>query len=217
MLFFIISLSPCKHFKSPNLFRCYLKVKFAVPVCAEDIANPKHPLRFHQFINNMKRSTPHPPAAPQDVPKATPPTETEPQASPSDQQAQQPQNASEEAGHDRHADVSQTAQDPAYASTDTCSLSTSGKGNVNLGPKSSSSTMQESMGTSTGTATGTEQGLMNLVPYDVMSRTLSRGGPMPGGQVCTAPCLHALHCNHSSQMRAAAVSMLVHASCLFRA
>ena len=196
MLLHLLTIPPCRHFMGPTLWRLCLRVTIAALVCAEDIANPKHPLRFHQFISNMKRSNLLPPSAPQDAPKATPPTES--QASPSDQQTQRSQNLSDPAeprgrqGHDmyRHADVVWTARNPALASPDTSSASTSCEGHGILGPDSRSSATQQSMGTSTSAASGTELGLMNLVPYDMMSRTLSRGGPMPGGQVCTSPCLH---------------------------
>ena len=131
---------------------------------AEDIADPKHPLRFHQFITNMKRSTSSPiPAHPQDSPEPGASPEADPQAALSSQAAQPPQTS-----------TGQTATDPMPMD------------------QTSSSTSQ-----GTGARAGSEPGsgqyrslyrdLAGLVPPDEMSRTVSRGGPVPGSQVGTSP------------------------------
>lgn len=134
---------------------------------AEDIADQKHPLRFHQFVTNMKRSTPSPLLpGPQDSP--------EPVSSP-------------EAG--THAALSSQQAQPAQPST---VRTPTGQMPIDQIPtdQTSSSTNQDTE-TRTDSESGTGQSfyreLADLLPPDEMSRTLSRGGPVPGTQVRTSP------------------------------
>ena len=135
---------------------------------AEDIADPKHPLRFHQFIANMKRSTSSPvPANPQDSPDPGSAPEADPHAALSSQLAQPPRSS-----------IGQTPTEQTPTA------------------RTSSSTSQGA-GTRAGSESGTGQyqsvfrDLAGVVPPDEMSRTLSRGGPVPGTQVGFGPaCTH---------------------------
>ena len=131
---------------------------------AEDIADPKHPLRFHQFITNMKRSTSSPiPANPQDSPEPGSSQEADPHAALSSQAAQ-PSQAS--AGH------TPTDQTPTGQSSSGTTQGTGARAGSEAG-----SGQYQSLYTD----------LAGLVPPDEMSRTLSRGGPVPGSQVGTNP------------------------------
>lgn len=174
---------------------------------AEDIADPKHPLRFHQFITNMKRFTPSPLLAdPQDGFEPVSPPEADLHAASSSQQGQPPpQHPAEQFSHSPSAGPRQVAT--ALSG----SASSSQRKADTSAPAYSDSVGSNSSGTSSSTSQGREtragsqsgtgrhnslyRGLMNfdVVTFDVMSRTLSRGGPVPGGQVGTSPACIAKH------------------------
>ena len=144
---------------------------------AGDIADPKHPLRFHQFITNMKRSPASPLSADlQDSP--------EPVSSPDSHTALSSQQVQALQTPVRPAEASPVAAASSQEQTDIPAALMRSSDSDSEGQSSSpgSSTGQGGE-TRVGSLSGTEPGLMDLVPFDVMSRTLSRGGPVPGGQV----------------------------------
>lgn len=191
---------------------CNAHTSFNVVVLgAEDIADPKHPLRFHQFITNMKRPPPSPlPADPQDGPKPVPSPDAGPDASLSSQQAQPPHASSNQTLSDQSpvdhmstSGVTPTGQ-PLTASLDQGAEAASGSASsgqrkadaspsIRSGSSDTSSSTTQSTGARVGSESGTFQSLCrdlaDLVPPDDMSRTLSLGGPVPGGQVSGQPCL----------------------------
>lgn len=152
---------------------------------AEDIADPKHPLRFHQFITNLKRSPPSPlPANLQDSPEAVSPPEAGSHTPLASQQVQPLQTPS------GHTNDSPSASPEVFAEALPVAASSSQE-KPRMSAISPSSSTCESSGTSSsagqgegiraGSVSGTEQGLKNLEPLDVMSR----GGPVYGDQVGT--------------------------------
>ena len=156
---------------------------------AGDIADPKHPLRFHQFLTNMKRSPASSLSADlQDSPEPVSSPETDSQAALSSQQPLQtpvrPTHRSQSASPDNFAEASHVAAASSQEQTDIPAASMRSSDNDSEGPSSKpGSSTSQGGGTRVGSLSGTEPGLMDLVPFDVMSRTLSRGGPVPGGQV----------------------------------
>lgn len=182
---------------------------------AEDIADPKHPLRFHQFITNMKRSPPSPVLAdPQSGPEPVPSPEADPAAASSSQQAQPPHASLDQPGSDptqsNQSPIDQTSTSgvtptgqPLTASLDKGAeaASSSGQRKSDASPPTPSGTgtndTSNSTSQSTGARVGSESGtfhslcrdLSDLVPPDDLSRTLSLGGPVPGGQVSGQPSL----------------------------
>lgn len=130
---------------------------------AEDIADPKHPLRFHQFITNMKRSSSPRPAHSQHSPEPGSAPEADPHAAPSSQPAQPPQSS--------------TGQTPTEETPRAQTSSSTGQG---TGTRACSES-------GTGQSQSVYRGLEGFVPPDEMSRTLSRGGPVPGSQVGSGP------------------------------
>ncbi|KAL3144055.1 hypothetical protein ABBQ32_003854 [Trebouxia sp. C0010 RCD-2024] len=158
----------------------------------KDIADPKHPLRFHQFITNMKRSPRSPPPADlQDIPEAVSSSEADPHAAVSRQQLQPLDTTSGQTDRSPSASPDKTAEASAVAATSSQEeaelpgpsvRSSESEGTDPFSNPGGSST-SEGAGSRVGRVSGKEPGLMNLVPFEVMSRTLSRGGPVPGGQV----------------------------------
>lgn len=165
----------------------------------EDIADPKHPLRFHQFITNMKRSPASPLLAePQDSPETV---DADPDAL-SSQQAQPPHASPDQTLPDQGlfdqtstSGLTPTGQ-PLTASLDKGAEAasrpgSSGQRKADASPPTSSGSGSSSTSQSTGAAAGSESGtvqslfrdLAGLVSSDDLSRTLSLGGPVPGGQV----------------------------------
>ena len=154
---------------------------------AEDIADPKHPLRYHQFLNDLKHNTSPFKAPPQDNAGTPVATDTASRASSSSQEEEQGQseNLSEVAGTTRQERHEQQAEAPQTSDQANADAARAG-GNNSPGVATTTSSSSASQRTDTDSASAAEQGLMNLIPFDAMSLTLSRGGPCPGGQVSTA-------------------------------
>ncbi|KAL3150065.1 hypothetical protein ABBQ38_013412 [Trebouxia sp. C0009 RCD-2024] len=157
----------------------------------KDIADPKHPLRFHQFITNMKRSPPSPlPADLQDIPEAVSSSQAASHTALSRQQVQPldtpggQNDRSPSASPDKRAEASSEAGTSSQEKAEQPGPSVRSSDSESTGPISHpGSSTSQGKGSRQGSVPGKEPGLMNLVPFEVMSRTLSRGGPIPGGQV----------------------------------
>lgn len=162
----------------------------------------------------MKRSpqTPLPPD-PQGSPEPVPSPDADPNATLSSQQGEQPHASSNQTLPDQTS-IAQTSTSgvtptgqpltasPISAAEAASGSQSSGQRKADAAfptPSGSGSSNTSSRSQSTGPRVGSESGtfhslckdLADLVPPDDMSRTLSVGGPVPGGQVgASPPCMH---------------------------
>lgn len=154
----------------------------------------------------MKRSPPSPlPADLQDIPEAVSSSQAASHTALSRQQVQPldtpggQNDRSPSASPDKRAEASSEAGTSSQEKAEQPGPSVRSSDSESTGPISHpGSSTSQGKGSRQGSVPGKEPGLMNLVPFEVMSRTLSRGGPIPGGQVGSSSACIRLLCTSLS-------------------